>query len=67
MDLMSGYVLRALEKMPRQGDRAPWRLTQNYLSDLRMIRRGRIDDGVLAFDRTGDHDTRKSDAALHRV
>ncbi len=41
MDLMSGYVLRALDRMPRQGDRAPWRLTQNYLLDLRMIRRGR--------------------------
>ena len=34
----------------RQGDRAPWRLKQNYLTDLRTIRRGRIDDGVLAFD-----------------
>jgi monooxygenase len=50
MDLMSGYVLRALDRMPRQGDRAPWRLAQNYLTDLRMIHRGRIDDGVLAFD-----------------
>ena len=51
MDFTSGYVLRALDMMPRQGDRAPWRLKQNYLTDLRMIRRGRIDDGVLAFDR----------------
>ncbi len=50
MDLMSGYVLRALDQMPRQGHRAPWRLQQNYLTDLRMVRRGRIDDGVLAFD-----------------
>jgi monooxygenase len=52
MDFTSGYVLRALDMMPRQGDRAPWRLKQNYLTDLRMIRRGRIDDGVLTFDRT---------------
>jgi monooxygenase len=51
MDFTSGYVLRALDMMPRQGHRAPWRLKQNYLTDLRMIRRGRIDDGVLAFDR----------------
>jgi cation diffusion facilitator CzcD-associated flavoprotein CzcO len=50
MDFTSGYVLRALDMMPRQGDRAPWRLKQNYLTDLQMIRRGRIDDGVLAFD-----------------
>ena len=51
MDFTSGYVLRALDRLPRQGDRAPWRLKQNYLTDLRTIRRGRIDDGVLAFDR----------------
>jgi monooxygenase len=64
MDLMSGYVLRALEQMPRQGDRAPWRLKQNYLTDLRMIRHGRIDDGVLSFDRLS---TRKGGNALSGV
>ena len=36
MDLTSGYVLRALDRLPRQGDRAPWRLKQNYLTDLRI-------------------------------
>jgi monooxygenase len=51
MDFQSGYVLRALDRLPKQGDRSPWRLKQNYLTDLRTIRRGVIDDGVLAFDR----------------
>ena len=64
MDLMSGYVLRALDRMPRQGDRAPWRLKQNYLTDLRMIRHGRIDDGVLAFDTTH---AQKGESALTAV
>jgi cation diffusion facilitator CzcD-associated flavoprotein CzcO len=50
MDFQSGYVLRSLDSLPKQGDRAPWRLAQNYLSDRRTIRRGAIDDGVLAFD-----------------
>lgn len=49
MDFQSGYVLRALDSLPRQGDRAPWQLKQNYLVDLRTIRRDRIDDGVLEF------------------
>jgi monooxygenase len=49
MDLSSGYVQRALPFMPKQGDRAPWMLKQNYLVDTRTVRRGRIDDGVLAF------------------
>jgi monooxygenase len=51
MDFTSGYVLRALDRLPKQGDRTPWRLKQNYLTDLRTIRRGAIDDGVLAFGR----------------
>ena len=40
MDFKSGYVLRALDLLPKQGDRAPWRLRQNYLYDVRTIRRG---------------------------
>jgi monooxygenase len=50
MDFTSGYVLRSLGNLPKQGDRAPWRLRQNYLHDVRTIRRDDIDDGVLRFD-----------------
>jgi len=28
---------------------SPWRLRQNYFHDIRTIRRGPIDDGVLRF------------------
>lgn len=49
MDFSSGYVLRALDDVPVQGDRAPWMLRQNYLTDVRTIRRDAIDDGVLRF------------------
>jgi len=49
IDFNSGYVLRAIEHMPRQGDRAPWQLKQNYFTDVRKIRRDDIDDGVLTF------------------
>lgn len=45
----SGYILRALDELPRQGDREPWRLRQNYLKDVRSINHDRIDDGVLRF------------------
>ena len=50
MEFTSGYVQRALDKLPKQGHREPWRLRQNYLVDLRTIKRAPIDDGVLAFD-----------------
>jgi len=49
IDFSSGYVLRAIDQMPRQGDRPPWMLRQNYLADVRTIRRDPIDDGVLSF------------------
>ena len=49
MDLASGYIQRAQDSLPKQGDRAPWMLKQNYLVDLRTIRRDKIDDGVLQF------------------
>ncbi len=49
IDFNSGYVLRAIEHMPKQGDRAPWLLKQNYITDVRRIRRDDIDDGVLQF------------------
>ncbi|MGA8258104.1 MAG: NAD(P)/FAD-dependent oxidoreductase [Nocardioides sp.] len=49
MDLASGYIQRALDDLPKQGDRAPWSLKQNYLIDIRTIRRDKIDDGVLEF------------------
>ena len=45
----SGYVLRALDRLPKQGDREPWKLRQNYLYDVRSLRRGDLDDGVLRF------------------
>ena len=45
----SGYVQRAMDRFPRQGDREPWVNPQNYRSDKAMIRRGEIEDGVLQF------------------
>lgn len=51
MDFTPGYVLRALDYLPKAGSRTPWRLKQNYLLDLRLIRRGRVDDEALSFSR----------------
>jgi monooxygenase len=49
VDLSSGYILRAIDRLPKSGSDAPWRLKQNYLVDLRVIRQGRIDDPALHF------------------
>jgi cation diffusion facilitator CzcD-associated flavoprotein CzcO len=52
LDFTSGYVQRAASLLPKQGDRGPWRLHQNYLRDLLALRLGRLDDGVMAFRST---------------
>jgi len=49
IDFNSGYVLRALQSLPRQGSKTPWRLHQNYMKDLGMMRYGRLDDGTMEF------------------
>jgi len=49
MDFNPGYFQRAMHLLPKSGSRAPWRLKQNYFFDMRMIRRGRVDDEALHF------------------
>jgi cation diffusion facilitator CzcD-associated flavoprotein CzcO len=53
IDLMSGYVLRSIDRFPKQGSKPPWRLHQNYARDILMLRHGEIDDGVLQFSPNG--------------
>jgi cation diffusion facilitator CzcD-associated flavoprotein CzcO len=49
INFTSGYVRRALDALPRQGSKTPWRLHQNYVRDLSMLRFGRVDDGAMEF------------------
>jgi monooxygenase len=49
MEFTPGYVLRALDYLPKAGHVSPWRLKQNYLLDLNLIRRGKVDDEELLF------------------
>lgn len=36
-DFTSGYIQRSLKDLPTQGNRAPWRLYQNYIQDRIML------------------------------
>jgi cation diffusion facilitator CzcD-associated flavoprotein CzcO len=51
VDLTSSYIQRAIELMPKQGAKTPWRLHQNYFLDLVDLRYRKIDDGFLHFER----------------
>jgi cation diffusion facilitator CzcD-associated flavoprotein CzcO len=49
VDFSSGYFQRAMDKLPRQGSRKPWRIYQNYVRDVVALRLAPLDDGVLQF------------------
>lgn len=49
--LSAGYISRAKDELPKQGDRYPWRVTSNYLSDRIVLKRRSIKDKWLRFSR----------------
>ena len=49
LDMQSGYVQRALNELPKQGNQLPWKLYQNYLFDMAMLRLGKMNDGIVRF------------------
>jgi len=63
-DFSPGYMRRALHLFPKQGDRDPWRNTQNYTLDKQTIREAPLEDGVLEFAKAGAaHDAGQRSAA----
>jgi monooxygenase len=50
-DFSAGYMRRSMHEMPKQGDRAPWLNTQSYSADKKLLRKARVDDGVMQFTR----------------
>jgi len=54
LDFTPGYVQRALDQLPRQGSKKPWKLQQNYAADLMALRFGKLDDGTMEFSRRAE-------------
>jgi hypothetical protein len=44
-----GYIRRGIHLLPKQGDRDPWRNTQDYWLDKDLLPSWDLDDGALAF------------------
>jgi cation diffusion facilitator CzcD-associated flavoprotein CzcO len=61
IDFNSGYVLRAVDKFPKQGSRRPWRLYQNYALDIVSLRLSRLEDRTLRFTRASQQRDREPD------
>jgi len=47
LDFAAGYVTRAIDGFPRQGQSAPWSLNMDYNDDVEMLARGTVLDPVL--------------------
>jgi monooxygenase len=54
LDFGAGYVRRAVDLLPRQGSRPPWRTSATYLADVRLFRRSADEHRELRFGRTAD-------------
>ncbi|MBY0287571.1 MAG: NAD(P)/FAD-dependent oxidoreductase [Mycobacteriaceae bacterium] len=50
LDFSAGYVKRALDLMPRQGDGAPWMMSSSYTADVKLLRSDSVLDPNLQFD-----------------
>ena len=46
----AGYIQRSLEQLPRQGMQFPWSMSFNYAQDVKIFRKGRVDDPALKFE-----------------
>ena len=46
----AGYIQRSLEQLPRQGVQFPWSMSFNYAQDVKIFRKGRVDDPALKFE-----------------
>ncbi|MBW4934932.1 flavin-containing monooxygenase [Marinobacter sp. F4206] len=62
--LNSGYVKRAADQLPRQGTHGPWKASQNYLEDVKILRFEPIEDGVLEFDGKRTHANARESAGF---
>ncbi len=61
--MRSGYLQRALSKLPRQGNKAPWKVYMNYAMDLAVLRYKSVDDGVMQFSNPKPVASRRTAAA----
>lgn len=64
IDLSAGYVQRAIDDAPRQGDNVPWRVYQSYPRDAKMFRHGKLEDGAMKFSRTAPSSELRPEAAV---
>jgi cation diffusion facilitator CzcD-associated flavoprotein CzcO len=49
LDFDAGYIQRALDILPKQGSKAPWKVYQNYIKDTFSLKYGKVNDQYLEY------------------
>lgn len=49
VDFNSSYILRYIQTYPKQGNKEPWKLKQDYYQDLKKLKKERVDDDFMKF------------------
>ena len=49
LDFGAGYIKRAIDQLPRQGDQAPWLTSLNYAGDVKLLRKLPVEDAQLVL------------------
>lgn len=49
LDFDAGYILRSEHLLPKQGDKHPWKVYQNYIKDSRSLKKEKINDEWLVY------------------
>lgn len=71
--LQSGYIQRAVNRLPRQGSKAPWMVVQDYFKDLPALKYGSLNDDALQFsvaprkNKASDKSPRRESASMPDV
>ncbi len=50
-DFSSGYFARSFDQLPKNGDKHPWRVLQNYTAEKKILTQDPVDDGVMVFSK----------------
>jgi monooxygenase len=51
LDFGAGYIRRAVDQLPKQGDRRPWLTSMDYRTDVGLLRNDSVVDPELHFSR----------------
>lgn len=50
-DFSAGYFARSADILPKNGDRQPWQVMQDYTAEKKILTKDPVDDGVMIFSK----------------